>query len=244
MLSWQPLIQTRPEGVLTVVELPRITRNTTLSEQVANELRHRISSGEWPIGTKIPPEPELVKALGVSRSTLREAVRSLAQVRMLETRPGDGTYVRADNPLQYPLLDRIAHSDVRDVLEVRAMLEERTARLAAQRCTPADTRVLRLLLANIETLAAQTNSVDVLLPAGLAVYRKLGEITGNRLLAELYQHLTEPTHDELGPSLTAEFMARWQILMTELVDAITANEPDRAEQAIRDLLTEILREMA
>ncbi|MDO3651268.1 FadR/GntR family transcriptional regulator [Nocardia mangyaensis] len=227
-----------------MVELPRITRNTTLSEQVANELRHRISSGEWPIGTKIPPEPELVKALGVSRSTLREAVRSLAQVRMLETRPGDGTYVRADNPLQYPLLDRIAHSDVRDVLEVRAMLEERTARLAAQRCTPADTRVLRLLLANIETLAAQTNSVDVLLPAGLAVYRKLGEITGNRLLAELYQHLTEPTHDELGPSLTAEFMARWQILMTELVDAITANEPDRAEQAIRDLLTEILREMA
>lgn len=227
-----------------MADLPRIARNTTLSQRVAEELRSRIAAGEWPVGTKIPPEPELVEALGVSRSTVREAVRSLAQVRMLETRPGDGTYVRADNPLQFPLLDRIARAQVRDVLEIRTMLEEHAARLAAQRCTPDGARRLRDLLAGIDTAAAQAHSLGDLLPAGLALFRGMSEVTGNELLAELYQHLaTEPDDQLAGNPVSPAYLARWREQLTELVDAIGANDPARAERTMRALQTDALDEM-
>lgn len=61
-----------------------------------HRLEELIGSGEWPVGFRVPPEPELVRALGVSRNTVREAVRALVHVGMLDPRPGDGTYVRAD----------------------------------------------------------------------------------------------------------------------------------------------------
>ncbi|MFI6866760.1 FadR/GntR family transcriptional regulator [Nocardia sp. NPDC050406] len=214
-----------------------------MSKRVATELQDRISSGEWPVGSKIPAEPELVAALGVSRSTLREAVRSLAQVGMLETRPGDGTYVRSDNALRYPLLDRIAHAQVRDVLEIRAMFEEYAARLAAQRCTPAGAEDLRSRLADIEMAAAQTNSMQELLPVGLALFRSLSEITGNQLLTELYQHLAPATPRELMTSFSDEYLVSWQRQLAELVDAISANDPDRAEQIMRRLQIEGIDEL-
>ncbi|WP_405136629.1 FadR/GntR family transcriptional regulator [Nocardia sp. NBC_01388] len=213
--------------------LSRIAQNITLAQQVADELRARIASGEWPVGTKIPSEPELVKALGVSRSTLREAVRSLAQVRMLETRRGDGTYVRSDNTLEFPLLDRIAHAQVREVLEIRAMLEEYTVRVAAQRCTPADAEILRALLTGIEGAAAQTNSFSELLPAGIAFYEGLSAVAGNQLLADLYRHLSAAQTDEPFTHFGDEYLARWKSLLAELVDAIAANRPARAEEVMR-----------
>ncbi|WP_067709295.1 FadR/GntR family transcriptional regulator [Nocardia yamanashiensis] len=227
-----------------MADLPRITRNTTLSQRVAEELRSRISSGEWPVGTKIPPEPELIEALGVSRSTVREAVRSLAQVRMLETRPGDGTYVRADNPLQFPLLDRIARAQVRDVFEIRVMLEEHAARLAAQRCTPDGARRLRELLTGVDTAAAQAHSFADLLPAGLALFRVMSEISGNELLAELYQHLAAQPVDQLDENPVSQaYLARWREQIGDLVDAIAANDPVRAERTVRALQTDAINEM-
>ncbi|MGV9898478.1 POT-type proton-dependent oligopeptide transporter, partial [Streptomyces tendae] len=53
-------------------------RRSALSEQVIAALRQQIASGEWPVGSRIPTEPELVEQLGVARNTVREAVRALA----------------------------------------------------------------------------------------------------------------------------------------------------------------------
>lgn len=214
-----------------MAEIARPTRSATLSQQVADELRTRIVSGDWPVGTKIPAEPELIEALGVSRSTVREAVRSLAHIRMLETRAGDGTYVRSASTLEFPMLDRVANSDIRDVIEVRAMLEQRTARLAAQRCTPADAEQLRELLANAENSAMQANSIEDLLPAGLALYKRMSAIAGNRLLAELYQYLSTTPIGDSAITLDADFAPRWRALLTDMIDAICTNDPARAEHA-------------
>ena len=64
-------------------------------ETAIESLRHAIETEQWPVGGRLPVESELSEALGVSRNTVREAVRVLAHVGMLETRQGDGTYVRA-----------------------------------------------------------------------------------------------------------------------------------------------------
>src|SRR5262249_42622752 len=79
-------------------------RGTTLSAQVAEQVVSLITSGAWPVGTRIPPENTLVGRLGVSRNTIREALRSLVHSGMLEARPGDGTYVRTPSELQAPLV--------------------------------------------------------------------------------------------------------------------------------------------
>ena len=69
-----------------VIERPRRT-----SELVVERMERLIRDGEWPVGTCIPPEPELVKHFGVGRNTIREAVRALEHSGMLVPRRGDGT---------------------------------------------------------------------------------------------------------------------------------------------------------
>lgn len=70
-----------------------------LAQEVTSKLRHAISSGLWAVNARIPSEQELMKELGVSRGTLREAIKSLAHVGMLEVLRGDGTYVRATSEI-------------------------------------------------------------------------------------------------------------------------------------------------
>lgn len=74
-------------------------RRAGLSDQVIAELRNQITSGEWPVGSRIPTEPELVEQLGVARNTVREAVRALAHNGLLDIRQGSGTYVIATSEL-------------------------------------------------------------------------------------------------------------------------------------------------
>ncbi|MFB8277932.1 FadR/GntR family transcriptional regulator [Nocardia colli] len=215
-----------------MADLVRPERGATLSQQVADQLRANIVTGDWPVGTKIPPEPELVRLLGVSRSTIREAVRSLAHVRMLETRAGDGTYVCSDSALGFPILDRLARADRREVLEVQKMFELYTARVAAQHCTPPQTRQLRDLLSVTETAAAQALSIADLMPSSLEVYRMMSKIAGNELLAELYTHLSTPPAADITLPLDRAIATRWQRLLEELVDAISHNEPDCAADTV------------
>ena len=76
------------------MKLARITKGS-LVETAIESLRQAIEQGHWAIGDRLPVEAELSESLGVSRNTVREAVRVLVHVGMLETRQGDGTYVRA-----------------------------------------------------------------------------------------------------------------------------------------------------
>ncbi|EWM16430.1 GntR-family transcriptional regulator, partial [Kutzneria sp. 744] len=94
------------------------TRRTGLVDQVIEQMRKAISSGEWPVGQRIPAEPELVSALGVGRNTVREAVRALAHAGLLEVRQGDGTFVRATSELS-GAVRRLVGDELREVLEVR-----------------------------------------------------------------------------------------------------------------------------
>lgn len=106
-------------------------------------LRRRIISGEWPVGSRIPTEPELMNTLGVGRTTVREAVRSLATMGMLETAPSRGTFVRSRLPSTSVLAEFVADFPVDDVLGFRRALEVEAARLAATHRTPQQIEALR-----------------------------------------------------------------------------------------------------
>ncbi|MDR2379398.1 MAG: GntR family transcriptional regulator, partial [Bifidobacteriaceae bacterium] len=92
-------------------------------EQVAEDMREQIVSGAWPIGSRIPTEPQLARAAAAGRNTIREAVQSLAHAGLLERRQGSGTYVVATSELPTALGRQCARASRRDVLEVRQALE-------------------------------------------------------------------------------------------------------------------------
>jgi DNA-binding FadR family transcriptional regulator len=125
-------------------------KRVTVGEQVAFQLAEMISDGRWKAGQKLPSESELCRALNIGRSTLREALKSLAFAGMVRMRPGDGTYVAERST---GLLDRIlargllkTEKHLADVCETRQLLETELAALAAERADAGDLARLRELL--------------------------------------------------------------------------------------------------
>jgi GntR family transcriptional regulator len=76
--------------------------------QIQRDLRTKIETGQWPIGVKIPPEPELQKTYNASRGTVRRAVDELARQGYLVKKPGKGTFVRSTNPILQKKLGELA----------------------------------------------------------------------------------------------------------------------------------------
>ncbi|MCW5952650.1 MAG: FadR family transcriptional regulator [Propionibacteriaceae bacterium] len=106
-------------------------------------LRHQIITGQWPINSRIPIESELMEMLGVGKTTVREAVRSLASVGMLETLPGRGTFVRSRTPVSAVLTDTLAEYDLAEVLVLRRALEVEAVQQAAVQRTEDQLAALR-----------------------------------------------------------------------------------------------------
>ena len=73
-------------------------RGPSVTEGAIDRIRELIVSGSWGPGDRLPKESELAAQLGLSRNSLREAVRALSQLRVLEVRQGDGTYVSSLEP--------------------------------------------------------------------------------------------------------------------------------------------------
>ncbi|HEK0910358.1 TPA: FadR family transcriptional regulator, partial [Pseudomonas putida] len=94
----------------------------SLVEQAVDQLRERIAQGAWAVGQRLPTEPELALELGISRNTVREAMRVLAFSGLVEVRQGDGSYLRtAQDPLQ--AVQAISRCTVEQARETRCILE-------------------------------------------------------------------------------------------------------------------------
>ncbi|WYJ92270.1 hypothetical protein A5888_004043 [Enterococcus sp. 9E7_DIV0242] len=110
-----------------------------LPEQVADSIINYIHAHELQIGDRLPNEYELAKELAVGRSTIREAVRSLASRNVLEVKQGAGTFISkkkgiADDPLGFGLV-KDTFKLTKDLFEIRYILEPRVAALAAANAT-------------------------------------------------------------------------------------------------------------
>ncbi|MCU1522965.1 MAG: GntR family transcriptional regulator [Arthrobacter sp.] len=118
-----------------------------LVDEITAKLRTLIHSGEWPLQQRIPAEPELMAALGVSRGTLREAIKALAHSGMLDVRRGDGTYVRATSEITGAAQRMYQDHSEEHILEVRVGLDTQAARLAARHAKAGDIAAMHELLA-------------------------------------------------------------------------------------------------
>jgi DNA-binding FadR family transcriptional regulator len=175
-----------------------------LAQQVVERLRALLGGEEFPVGARLPTEPELMARFGVGRSTVREAVRVLAHLGLVEVRQGDGTYVRAaaQEGDAEPLAARLRRARLAEVYQVRGILEPAVAELAAANRDEDDLARLRALLDQEDAARAAGNAADRI-EAALAFHRALADATHNRVLADLYRAIS-PVLAELADAPEAQ----------------------------------------
>jgi len=212
-----------------------LTRET-LSEQIAMQLAEMISAGRWMPGEKLPSEAELCQAMGVSRSTVREALKSLAFVGLVRMRTGQGTFA-SEGPPKF-LNHLVAHGrlntakDVKDLTEARMALETALVALCAQRATPEELEHMESLVGKMGTLLDQGAEDFVQLDLGfhlaIATYARsqiLGEFLAG--IRGLLQEAMQRSSQFSGDRGTA--YAQHQ----KILEALKERRPRKARSAIR-----------
>lgn len=225
-------------------------RRQPLAEAAAAELRRQIADGTWAVGGRLPAEPELAAALGVGRSTLREAVRVLVHAGLLETRQGSGTFVRSRTAAA-PWDARVRRAEVLEVYEVRQALESHAGALAARRRTGADLDRLDATLLRRQELRARGRDPAVnplFVEADLAFHRTVVAAAHNPLLAEMYGWFTDALRDGLAALAADPDMAAHDVSdeHAELVEAIRSGDAGAAVGATHrnlDATAEALRRL-
>ncbi|GAA2836811.1 FadR/GntR family transcriptional regulator [Kitasatospora paracochleata] len=211
------------------------TRRTPLSDQVIAQLRGQITSGEWPVGSRIPTEAELVEQLGVARNTVREAVRALAHNGLLDIRQGSGTYVLATSELAGVMHRRFADADQDQVAELRSTLETSAAGLAALRRTDRDLELIATALARRED-AWRSGDAEDFVQADAAFHQAVVAAAHNEVLAAVYADLGEVTRAHLrhdvGPELIADRYVSHDAILQAVRDRDAASASLEAGRAI------------
>ncbi|MGW7680947.1 FadR/GntR family transcriptional regulator [Kribbella sp. NPDC054772] len=208
----------------------------SLVESVGSQLRDEITEGRWAVGERIPSETELVAQLGVSRASVREAVRGLVQAGLVATRQGDGTYVTARDATDVAIRRRLVTADHNHVVEVRRGLDIVAAGLAASRRTKSDIKALNAALQDRAT-AGTAGDEAAFVANDVEFHLCVARASHNPVLIELYtsfaRALTESVRDDQCLQVFTSGGDNWH---EALAAAIEAADPTAAAAATLSLL--------
>jgi GntR family transcriptional repressor for pyruvate dehydrogenase complex len=202
-----------------------------VTDEAIQKVKAMIVSGELRPGDRLPKEADLAADLGLSRSSLREAVRALSLVNVLDVRRGDGTYVTSLRPSL--LLEALAFivefqrdDDALEFLQVRRILEPAAAAMAAERITEAQCAGLWQLLGRF----GGDPGVDVLLENDLEFHRQIAAASGNPVLCSLLAALSwPPERTRLRRCVNQESAAARMVSEHRaILDALSSHDPEVA----------------
>ena len=199
-------------------------------ETTIDKIKQMLVDGELRPGDKLPVEKDLAASLGVSRNTLREAVRALTSLKMLQTRQGDGTYVTSLQPSL--LLDGMGfvadlHREEGELhfLHVRRLLEPEATALAVTRLSEADLAKLSDLLDEADTIVrAKTIDHERLMANDRAFHSLITSRCGNPVLAALVENTSGHTvrarlwRGRLDPGADERTVAEHRMIYQAVVD--------------------------
>lgn len=218
-----------------------------LYEQIVEQIQGRIERGELRAGDRLLPERELAASFGASRTAVREALKTLAQMGLVDMRPGRGTIVtdNTSNAMRSSLglMMRVGQMGSPDALvEVRAILEPEIAALAAERA--GDTHIAALREA-VATMDRALSRADEYIAADSRFHRTLALATRNPLIVALADSIV----DLLAEQRTRIFSVpggpeRGQIYHKTLLEAVEQHDVEQARAAMRAHLAQVSVDVA
>ena len=218
---------------------------TSLADTAADSIRAEISAGRWAVGSRIPIEPQLAQLLGVSRGTVREAVKTLVSRGLLEVRQGSGTYVRSGfDPSSS--LQKMRLASLRDQFEVRRALEVEAARLAAVRHTARDLRRLHTLLdkRGVPDAGEGGDGGAAFIERDLAFHLAIVDVSGNLALAETCRFITGYIKETIASTMGTVLPEPDEAAHRAVVEGIASRDPDAAAAAVRAFMAPMINALS
>lgn len=206
----------------------------TVGQAIVDQVKDLILQGRLKPSQKLPSERELSEQLGVGRSSVREATSALLALGIIEIRPGEGVYVRADFPqsvlksVDWSTLMLNQHSN--DLFEARIAVETSTARLAALRATQEAQERLYQLCRQM----AKAATLDEFITLDLEFHLALAEASENPVLRDIIAGIQNLMRSSMLHVLQSEEMRKLSLEQhRSLCEAISEGAPEKAEHVMR-----------
>lgn len=231
-----------PSGIASAIQADLgPVRKTKVYAEVAAQIQRLIADGRLKPGDKLPPERELAEIFGVSRSSVRDAIRVLEMQGLVEPRHGDGTVVREIpiDRLVRPLADALSAGKdlVADLFDMRKMLEPPLARAAAFRATDDDVRTLEQI---VERQTRRVRSGELALEDDSEFHYRIAVTAKNQVVLRTMDVLMDLLRDSRARSLQGPGRAEKSLEgHRRILDAIKARDPEAAAQSMRRHIEEI-----
>lgn len=221
----------------------RVLPRTTLTEAAFEQLIEHVVRGTWKAGDRLPPERELCQQFGIARTSLREALKAMELVGMLDSRVGDGTFVCPRSEfLSRPLLWAFTgtdHEELLEIMEARSVIEENLAAFAAKRASPEDLARIGSAIEQMRECIAAGASI---LEADMSFHLAVADAARNELLRNAVQLLRNITRQWLSYKVLIPHGAPSVLKHHETIyRAIAAHNAKAASSAMHIHLAETLR---
>jgi GntR family transcriptional regulator, transcriptional repressor for pyruvate dehydrogenase complex len=214
-----------------------------VADQVIDRLRREIANGSYPLGGRLPPVRQLADDFGVSQPTIREAVRALQSLGLVDVRHGSGVYVvaNADSLMARSLstIIQIQNVSILDVLDVRALLGRHTAERACRFATNEDLAAIMAALHRIQLggdARTVTSAVADFQLCIAAASRSVLLFSLESFLIRLLIHFQLVAYGRRSADFWSEWTRRPNALRTELVDSLVARDTKRVAKAMTQYL--------
>jgi GntR family transcriptional repressor for pyruvate dehydrogenase complex len=215
---------------------PAIALRTPVTQHALDKMQTLIFDGEWAPESRIPSQRELAEQLGVSRSSLREAISSLEGMGLVRVEPGRGVFVSAAGmhapATRNALVHEIDHTPA-EMYEARLLMEGWAAALAAIHISEDDLSTLRALVTQMGR-AVKQHDVEQLNQLDFEFHSIIASCCGNRLIRALLAPIFSA--DEMGAARLSDtaFITHRVKEHKEILAALATRDPHAAQQAMRN----------
>jgi DNA-binding FadR family transcriptional regulator len=207
-------------------------RRSSLPEEMAGTLQTQLSEGKWLPKERLPTEPELMKMFGVSRSTVREAIRILSHSGWVRVQQGQGTFVESVLPDTTPFSNHLKNAAEEHLDEVRMLLERKVVEKACINRSDKDLESMAWYLAERKKFS-ETGNVRECIDMDIAFHTSIAKASGNPILADLYYAFAVRLKEHfIQFFITSEDFSISQVLHEELLESIRVQNTSEAIRLI------------
>lgn len=216
-------------------------KSKKLYQLVIEQIQDMILDGRLKKGDKLPSERDLSEQLGISRTSIREALRALEIIGLIESRQGEGNFIKGDIESSFfePLsvMFKLNRGNPHDILEMRMILEIESAKLASKRISEEDSMELQALMIQLKKAKNEKESAKI----DKKIHYKIAEITGNSLIMNLLNTISslmetfikDAREKILEQKETREFLVKQH---ENIVDALIERDTDKARLSMKEHL--------